>query len=273
MHYYKKNIGDYHKKAGRLSMLEHGAYMLLMDACYDRERFPTREEAIDWLWAHSDEEIAAIDFVLSKFFKLEDDGTYTQDRIQEELAAYHAMAATNQRIAKEREAKRREAKNKNKDKGLESKGEARSADAACDSVNEAPPNQEPLTTNQEPRTNSNDDVKKTLNIPFDVFWKTYAKSAAKDKCEAKWKSLSSKVREDIMQHLPAYVASTPVKKFRKDPMTYLNAKGWLDDIIVDEPSVNQKSTASYNNMNVNAKYDDPNYDPLDGLTNRTGATQ
>lgn len=115
--------------------------------------------------------------------------------------------------------------------------------------------------------------KKPLNIPFEVFWKTYAKSVAKDKCEAKWNALSNKVREDIMQHLPAYVASKPVKKYRKDPMTYLNAKGWLDDIIVDEPSVNQKSTASYNNMNVNAKYDDPNYDPLDGLTNRTGATQ
>ena len=114
---------------------------------------------------------------------------------------------------------------------------------------------------------------KCLNIPFDVFWKTYAKSAAKDKCEAKWTSLSNKVREDIMHHLPAYVASTPVKKFRKDPMTYLNGKGWLDDIIVDESSVNQKSTASYSNMNVNAKYDDQNYDPLDGLTNRTGATQ
>ena len=37
MHYYKRNIGDYHKKAGRLSMIEHGAYTLLIDACYDRE--------------------------------------------------------------------------------------------------------------------------------------------------------------------------------------------------------------------------------------------
>ena len=41
MHYYKRNLGDYAKKAGRLSMLEHGSYTLLIDACYDRERFPT----------------------------------------------------------------------------------------------------------------------------------------------------------------------------------------------------------------------------------------
>lgn len=112
---------------------------------------------------------------------------------------------------------------------------------------------------------------KSLNIPFDVFWKTYAKSAAKDKCEAKWSSLSNKVREQIMQHLPAYVASTPARRFRKDPMTYLNRKGWLDDIIVDEPSANQQSKPSYSNMNVNSKYEDPNYDPLDGLSSRTGA--
>lgn len=113
--------------------------------------------------------------------------------------------------------------------------------------------------------------KKPLNIPFEVFWKTYAKSVAKDKCEAKWNALSNKVREEIMQHLPAYIASTPVKKFRKDPHTYLNGKGWLDDIIADEPHSNQQAAASYRSMNVNAKYDDPNHDPLGGLGNRTGA--
>lgn len=106
MHYYKRNIGDYHKKAGRLSILEHGTYTLLMDACYDRERFPTLDEAIDWLWARSEEEIAAIKFVLDKFFELQEDGTYIQQRIKDELEAYHAMAETNKRIAKEREEKK-----------------------------------------------------------------------------------------------------------------------------------------------------------------------
>lgn len=167
MHYYKRNIGDYHKKAGRLSMIEHGAYTLLIDACYDRERFPTRDDAIDWLWARSDEEIAAIDFVLSKFFHLQDDGTYTQDHIQDELDAYHAMAETNQRIAREREAKRREARNKKKGlAGNQDKG-ARSVHEACDNVNEAPPNQEPSTINQELETNNQ---QKDLD-GFDVVYK------------------------------------------------------------------------------------------------------
>ena len=57
MHYYERNIGDYHRKAGRLNILQHGVYNLLIDACYDRETFPTLEEAIDWVWAASPEEI------------------------------------------------------------------------------------------------------------------------------------------------------------------------------------------------------------------------
>jgi uncharacterized protein YdaU (DUF1376 family) len=134
MHYYKRNLGDYAKKAGRLSMLQHGAYTLLIDACYDREQFPTRDEAIDWTWASSTAEIEAVDFVLSKFFTLED-GRYVQKRIQEEVAAYHETSETNKRIAAEREAKRREALT----------NRART-------VNEAPPNQEPRTINQEPNT-------------------------------------------------------------------------------------------------------------------------
>ena len=94
MHYYNRNIGDYHKKAGRLTMLQHGAYVLLMDAIYDREKFPTLEDAIDWLWASDQPEIDAVTFVLNKFFKLEN-GVYIQSRMQEELEHYHGVCLTN----------------------------------------------------------------------------------------------------------------------------------------------------------------------------------
>ena len=140
MHYYKRNLGDYAKKAGRLSMLQHGAYTLLIDACYDREQFPTKEEAIDWAWASSGAEVEAVEFVLHKFFTLED-GRYVQKRIQEEIAEYRAQAEKNQRIAQEREAKR---------KGRLT-GSAPSVHEACEEPHEAPPNHKPLTTNQEPK--------------------------------------------------------------------------------------------------------------------------
>ena len=132
MHYYKRNLGDYSKKAGRLTMLQHGSYTLLIDACYDREQFPTLEEAIEWSWASTAEEIEAVTFVLKKFFTLDGD-VYIQKRIQEEIAEYHGKSEINKRIANEREAKRRENSTKR-----------------AQVVNESPPNQEPITNNHKP---------------------------------------------------------------------------------------------------------------------------
>lgn len=153
MHYYKRNIGDYAKKAGRLSMLEHGAYTLLMDAIYDRETFPTLEDALDWAWARDEAEISAVKFVLSKFFELQEDGRYVQKRISDELMDYKAKAETNTRIAKEREAKRR------------SKNEAsRSVNETCEEKHEASPNHKPITINQEPLTTNQ--YKYTFDLNF-----------------------------------------------------------------------------------------------------------
>jgi uncharacterized protein YdaU (DUF1376 family) len=129
VHYYKKNIGDYAKKAGRLTMLQHGSYTLLLDACYDREKFPTLDEAIEWTWASTTEEVEAVTFVLKKFFVFED-GVYVQNRIREELENFHNNSETNKRIAIEREAKRK-GKSTNREQ----------------SVNEPPPNHEPITNN------------------------------------------------------------------------------------------------------------------------------
>jgi len=147
MHYYKRNLGDYAKKAGRLTMLQHGAYTLLIDSCYDREIFPTLEQALEWTWASTEAEIEAVKFVLSRFFKLDDDGKYMQERILAELLDYHAKADVNKRIALERETKRRE-KSTNR----------------AQPVNEAPPNQEPLTTNHKPRTINQEPETKNQDI-------------------------------------------------------------------------------------------------------------
>lgn len=149
MHYYKRNLGDYAKKAGRLSMLEHGAYTLLIDACYDREFFPTLEDALDWTWARTEAEEAAVKFVLTKFFTLKD-GVYIQARIQEELAKYHSNAKTNQRIAQEREEKARKDKRKDADLIDDVYDDERSVNEDARTVNEPPPNQEPLTINHKP---------------------------------------------------------------------------------------------------------------------------
>jgi hypothetical protein len=155
VHYYKKNIGDYAKKAGRLTMLQHGAYTLLLDACYDRERFPTLQTAIEWAWASTEAEVEAVKFVLSRFFTLDKDGYYVQDRILQELLEYHAKSDTNKRIAIERETKRKE-KSTNREQ----------------SVNEPSPNHKPITNNHKPK-NTN-----TVAPPYGVtdgVWQDWVK--------------------------------------------------------------------------------------------------
>lgn len=175
MHYYKKNIGDYAKKTGRLTMLQHGAYTLLLDSCYDRERFPTLQEAIEWSWASTEGEVEAVKFVLSRFFTLDKDGCYVQDRILQELLEYHAKADTNKRIAIERETKRKE---KNTNRGQP--------------VNEPPPNQEPLTTNQKPKNT------KTVAPPFGVtesVWQDWLKLRKEKKAAVTQTALDGIERE------------------------------------------------------------------------------
>lgn len=162
MHYFKRNIGDYHKKAGRLSMLEHGAYTLLIDSCYDREKFPTRDEAMDWCWARTTSEIAAVEFVLSKFFDLVD-GRYVQNRIREEIEEYNKKALQNKEIAIARENARK------------LKREQDEHESCTD--RHLTNNQKPLTNNQKPVINNVpserehvpvDDLIKLFNSSFET---------------------------------------------------------------------------------------------------------
>lgn len=209
MHYYKRNLGDYAKKAGRLTMLQHGAYTLLLDACYDREQFPTLDQAIEWTWASTTEEVEAITFVLKKFFVLEGD-MYVQNRIREELETYHNNAQINKRIAMEREAKRKE------------KGTKR-----VQTVNESPPNHKPITKNQEPVT------KNIYSTSFEEFWSAYPSKTGKGEANKSWKKISpdQQLTEAILSAVNNYKQSKRVKDgFVKNPATWLNQRCWEDEV-------------------------------------------
>ncbi len=129
MHYYKRNIGDYSIKAGHLSALEHGVYTLLLDSYYNRERGPTKAEAIRWARARTAEELAAVDAVLAEFFT-EEGGVYVQSRVEQELSTYRANAETNRAIAVARE-------------------KAKRARTVLEPSQDREPNHKPITKNQE----------------------------------------------------------------------------------------------------------------------------
>ncbi|WP_238587081.1 YdaU family protein [Pseudomonas veronii] len=222
MHYFKRNIGDYHKKAGRLTMLEHGAYTLLLDACYDRERFPTLEEAIDWCWARNKEETDAVELVLRKFFDFVD-GRYVQTRIQEEISAYQATALKNKEIAEKREATKRTLR-------------APDVHEAC-TDGHLTNNHKPLTTNQEPKDQEHcaPTVSEQADL-FPKFWALYPRKQDKAKALKAWAKL--KVTDElfslITKGLSAQVVSADwVKeggKYIPMPTTWLNGKRWEDEI-------------------------------------------
>jgi len=71
---------------------------------------------------------------------------------------------------------------------------------------------------------------------FERWWKLYDKKTGKDKCMEKWFRLTFDERKKATEHTPVYVASTPDKKFRKDPQTYLNQHCWNDEIIWNVPA-------------------------------------
>ncbi len=84
---------------------------------------------------------------------------------------------------------------------------------------------------------------------FQDFWKLYNNPHDKKKCEKIWAKIPQIEREKIMVHLPNYVNSTPDKKFRKHPQTYLNNESWNNEIII---SNGQQATNNPNSRLENA---------------------
>ena len=232
MNYYKRHIGDYHKKAGRLSMLEHGAYTLLLDSCYDREKFPTKDEAIDWCWARSDEEVSAVEFVLSKFFTLEN-GVYVQHCILENIKQYHENALKNKQIALEREEARRIKREQN-------------VHELARTVHESPPNHKPLTTNQEPLLKEKDLVdsdespveqKDFVSDQFERFWRNYPTKKAKVAAERAFRKLVKGKKEGQVRFWVDLIINYHLDCIEREEVgasalhaaTLINQRRWEDD--------------------------------------------
>lgn len=87
MIFYKHFIGDYQRDTGHLSILEHGAYRLLMDAFYATEKpLPSDERRLFRLLSATEpEEHQAVRTVLAEFWQRSDDG-WVNARAEREIA-------------------------------------------------------------------------------------------------------------------------------------------------------------------------------------------
>ncbi len=89
--------------------------------------------------------------------------------------------------------------------------------------------------------NKNESDVTVLILPdFESFWVKYDKKVDRPKCEKKWEKIKQGDREKIMQHLDSYIPSTPDKKYRKNPLTYLNSNSWENEIIFSNENGKQK---------------------------------
>lgn len=84
MNYYERHLGDYAKDTAHLSMLEHGAYNLLLDRYYSTETGIPASQAHRLARARTKEEKQAVDDVLAEFFTLTGD-VWINKRSDEEI--------------------------------------------------------------------------------------------------------------------------------------------------------------------------------------------
>ena len=67
---------------------------------------------------------------------------------------------------------------------------------------------------------------------FERAWNLYDKKVGcKAKLEKKWNSMSQKDRKAAIEYIPLYVIATDDKKYRKNFQTFLNQRGWDDELI------------------------------------------
>lgn len=71
---------------------------------------------------------------------------------------------------------------------------------------------------------------------FDRAWNLYEKKVGcKSKLEKKWNSMSKADRKAAIEYIPLYVLSQPDKQYRKNFQTFLNQRGWEDELIGATP--------------------------------------
>jgi uncharacterized protein YdaU (DUF1376 family) len=139
VNFYKRHLGDYAKDAGHLSMLEHGAYTLLLDRYYTTEEpIPSLTDAYRICRARSRDEREAVDTVLREFF-VSDGEAFMNRRAEEEIAKASHQRTVNQELGK------RGGRPKKTESVLESETEH-----ITDSVPISNPSQTPDSRHQEP---------------------------------------------------------------------------------------------------------------------------
>lgn len=207
MHYYQRNIGDYARDTGHLTVIEHGLYMLLLDWYYLNERPITDREVTRLSRGHRDEALT----VLCEFFKETEDG-WVHSYADREIAKYHAKAERN----------RKNGHMGGRPKAYMNPEETQMVSSRIPDVT--------LTNNHKPITNrSRATVQPAARFP--EFWEIYPNKKGKQEAEKRWRrdKLDTKA-DEILAHVRTMSEKDDGWQRGYVPMgsTYLNQSRWTD---------------------------------------------
>jgi hypothetical protein len=80
---------------------------------------------------------------------------------------------------------------------------------------------------------NNKDINNKYNkvlTDFELWWELYDKKVGREKALSRWKKLKPSEQQKALDKTSKYIETTPDKKYRKDPTTYLNGKNWEDEL-------------------------------------------
>jgi uncharacterized protein YdaU (DUF1376 family) len=240
MNFYKRYPGDYMGKTAHLSLIEHGAYNVLLDHVYSNESpLPKDPDACYRIArAFTKDERAAVDSILKQYFILNDNG-YTNNRVQKELDRATEQADKNKANGKRGgRPKQTETKPKDNPSGLLEQTQV-------DSQNKAIPDYQttrlPDATDPDTQKPDNQTPTGKALVPqatrFDEFWQLYPVRKDKKKSLEIWK------RRKLDQYAEAILfdlGQRPtmdrqwIDGYIPLPTTYLNRDRWEDEYTVKQ---------------------------------------
>lgn len=234
MNYYQHHIGDFNSATRHLTRVERSLYRDLIELYYDTEQ-PLPADDFDRLarrvLAVTDEEKAALRFVLEEFFTL--DGTvYRQKRCDIEMEKYRNNNSAKARAGKaSADARRR-------------KISAGSCDPSTHDehvLNECLTNQEPITNNQEPIDKKNIQKKHKPDV-WKKFFDAYPENKKGGTDAAAWKAAQREGLVDV--DFEAMLADVEKRKrlclswyskYALGITRYISERFWLTPVTPDIP--------------------------------------
>ena len=200
MNWYARYPGDYQRDTGHLSLEQHGAYAVLLDAYYGTGR-PLPASAVHRLTrAVTDSERSAVDSVLSEFW-IKAQACWTNPRAKAEIDKAMAKREAAQAAAKRRWDANAHANAHADDHANASATRARGPVPPPEAI-EPDPEPTPKGTKIKPLARPRAARRLTGDADFDSFWAEYPRKAGgKKRAHAAWVKASGR------PHITAIIAA------------------------------------------------------------------